>query len=87
MAQRIENNMKEIQPGHYKTGKFSYRQKALKSLNRVCARCGYDEYVEILQVHHIDGNRDNNNINNLIILCPNCHALCTKGILVSADII
>jgi hypothetical protein len=26
-------------------------------------------------VHHIDGNRCNNNLDNLQILCPNCHAL------------
>lgn len=27
-----------------------------------------------LEVHHIDGNHNNNNLNNLQILCPNCHA-------------
>ena len=28
-----------------------------------------------LELHHIDGNRFNNKINNLQILCPNCHSL------------
>ena len=36
-----------------------------------------------LQLHHIDGNHENNNLSNLQILCPNCHALtdnyCGKG--------
>ena len=28
-----------------------------------------------LELHHIDGNRKNNQIVNLELLCPNCHAL------------
>jgi 5-methylcytosine-specific restriction endonuclease McrA len=28
-----------------------------------------------LEVHHKDGNKDNNNLDNLQLLCPNCHAL------------
>ena len=27
-----------------------------------------------LEVHHIDGNRNNNTIENFQLLCPNCHA-------------
>lgn len=37
-----------------------------------CERCGYNKY-EILQVHHINKNRNDNNVNNLEIICPNCH--------------
>lgn len=28
-----------------------------------------------IELHHIDGNRKNNKIENLSLLCPNCHAL------------
>jgi hypothetical protein len=38
-----------------------------------CAVCGYDEDVRILEVHHKDEDHSNNDLNNLCILCPNCH--------------
>jgi hypothetical protein len=37
-----------------------------------CERCGYNKH-EILQVHHKDKNRENNEIDNLELICPNCH--------------
>jgi hypothetical protein len=40
-----------------------------------CERCGYSEEVGILVIHHKDRNRDNNDLGNLAVLCPNCHAL------------
>ena len=46
--------------------------------NHHCARCGKDcstpqNQRELLQVHHIDGNPGNNNLENLIPLCSVCH--------------
>lgn len=38
-----------------------------------CADCGYKKYPKVLQVHHIDENRKNNSIENLVVLCPTCH--------------
>ena len=48
--------------------------------NDKCARCGWGETNKYtgkipLEVEHIDGNYKNNNENNLILLCPNCHSL------------
>lgn len=40
-----------------------------------CERCGYAKFPEILGVHHKDENRKNNSLENLIVLCPNCHSL------------
>jgi len=43
-----------------------------------CYNCGLSEWQHQpipLQLHHIDGNNRNNNIDNLTVLCPNCHAL------------
>lgn len=39
-----------------------------------CNRCGFDELKEILVVHHVDRSRINNKLENLEVLCPNCHA-------------
>lgn len=32
----------------------------------------------VLEVHHIDGNHYNNRLDNLKVLCPNCHAMYTR---------
>lgn len=37
-----------------------------------CERCDYDKR-EILVVHHKDRNRKNNVLENLELICPNCH--------------
>lgn len=45
-----------------------------------CERCGWGEINSFtnkspLQIHHIDGNSENNAEENLQVLCPNCHSL------------
>lgn len=52
-------------------------QRALKNRLLVlrgasCERCNYSLH-NILQVHHTDRNRSRNNLENLELLCPNCH--------------
>lgn len=47
-------------------------------LDNKCYECGLTEWKDTpipLELHHIDCNHDNNNLNNLTILCPNCHAM------------
>ncbi len=46
--------------------------RLLKLRGSVCEKCGYDKF-EILQVHHKDRNHENNDLNNLELICPNCH--------------
>ena len=44
---------------------------------RRCECCGntmWNEKTIPLELHHIDGNHFNNDFNNLMVLCPNCHA-------------
>ena len=32
----------------------------------------------VLELHHIDNNHNNNELSNLEVLCPNCHAMKTR---------
>ena len=65
---------------HYGNGQASYRERAFRHYDKVCSRCGYSEYEQMLDVHHVDGNRKHNKVLNLIVLCVWCHALYTRGI-------
>lgn len=73
----------------------SYRVRAFKAYGAACERCGYKEFTQYsskrrvgvashcpisLQVHHLDGNRKRNGVENLAVLCPNCHTLATVGV-------
>jgi hypothetical protein len=39
-----------------------------------CTNCGFSKWPSILQFHHIDKNRKNDSLDNLMVLCPNCHS-------------
>ena len=69
--------MKEIRPSHYGEGR-DYRTLAFKHYPAECSVCRYSN-KEALEVHHIDKDRNNNSIENLQILCANCHTLLHKG--------
>ena len=58
----------------WKGGLKVYRKKALLLRGNKCYICGYDKHPSLLEVHHIDRNRNNASIDNLIPLCPTCHA-------------
>ena len=46
--------------------------RLLKERGKNCELCSYNKY-EILQVHHRDRNKNNNRLENLQLICPNCH--------------
>ncbi len=54
--------------------RFNYRKLAFSHYPQVCAHCGFG-IPDALEVAHIDGNRSNNAVTNLVILCPNCHKM------------
>jgi HNH endonuclease len=57
---------------HITTGSYIPRAVVLKQQGGSCEMCSCLD-VSILEVHHKDRNRSNNKLDNLILLCPNCH--------------
>lgn len=56
------------------------RRYMLEKANYQCELCGWNEInptsgLSPLQIHHKDGNGDNDLEENLQVLCPNCHSL------------
>lgn len=56
------------------TRRVNYRKLAFAHYDPLCAHCGFG-IPSILEVAHLDGDRSNNDIANLVILCPNCHKM------------
>lgn len=58
------------------SGENSYKQSFFRSFTgeKKCMRCGIKD-ERVLIIHHKDKNRRNNAINNLELLCCNCHYL------------
>jgi len=46
--------------------------RLMEKRGKNCERCSYNKY-KILQVHHKNRDRADNSIENLEIICPNCH--------------
>lgn len=51
-----------------------YKINAWRKYERKCYDCGLDD-KRLLVIHHIDGDRKNGKIENLIPVCHNCHCL------------
>lgn len=60
------------------------RARLQKEIGSKCPICG-NEGVGEFQVHHLDGNPANDDFQNLLLLCPNCHAKFTNGTLKPED--
>ena len=72
---------------NYKGGHASYRAKALRHYEHKChnPECLITPTLELipvamLDVDHIDSNRKNNDITNLMILCVWCHGLKSRNV-------
>ncbi|MEI8123758.1 MAG: HNH endonuclease signature motif containing protein [bacterium] len=67
--QRAENNP------NWDGGASSYKELLKRTgIKKECVLCGKDD-TRILCAHHLDKNRRNNKMENLIWLCRNCHFL------------
>ena len=74
-------NLEDIFNGkheNYPTSKLHYRLIKEGYKKEKCECCGLTEWLGNkipLELHHIDGNRHNHSLNNLMLLCPNCHSI------------
>jgi hypothetical protein len=64
----------------YCTSEKLVKNYLIEKYGEKCMECGWCEVHPLLkkvpvQLEHIDGNSENNNLSNLKILCPNCHSL------------
>jgi len=60
------------------TSKLKSRLIKAGLLEKKCYKCGLKKWLKVdlsLELEHINGNRFDNRIENLTILCPNCHSL------------
>ena len=70
-----------VRNSSYQSFKLKKRLFSVKLKEPWCERCGWAE-MSIdgrvpLELEHINGNRHDNRLENLRILCPNCHSLQT----------
>lgn len=72
-AFRLDSGANIIRPSTYKTGVSLYRKQCKEELEKGC-QCG-EKRKYLLFIHHMDGNRQNNNKENLEIVCANCHII------------
>ena len=74
----------------------AYRKIAFSQYPWKCCICGYKEFTDkyvkgtkyfkypvILDVHHLNEDREDNDLDNLVILCPTCHALIHRGVYIN----
>jgi len=62
---------------YFNTGKLRQRLVNAGIKQNQCEACGITEWMGNplpFELDHIDGNRSNNCLDNLRMLCPNCHA-------------
>lgn len=73
-----KRNIEEYLNNKQTIGSCALKRRLLKEklFDYKCNQCNLQKWLNKpipLELHHIDGNSSNNNINNLMLLCPNCH--------------
>jgi predicted HNH restriction endonuclease len=61
-------------------GERRFRDYLIGKYGAKCKLCGWDKINPVtgkcpIELEHIDGDSTNNKLENLCLLCPNCHSL------------
>lgn len=70
----------KIENGDVSLYEKQYKKYLISIHGNQCMECGWDKINKTtgkvpIQLEHIDGDSDNNKLDNLKLLCPNCHSL------------
>jgi hypothetical protein len=71
---------KKIESGNLDLNYKHYKKYLIHKYGEKCMECGWDKVNKYsgkipIEIEHIDGNSENNDLKNLKLLCPNCHSL------------
>lgn len=70
----------QIEDGNITLRHVNYRKYLIEKYGAKCSLCGWDKVNSTsntvpIELDHIDGNSENNQLTNLRLVCPNCHSL------------
>jgi hypothetical protein len=74
------NRKNQIEGGDASLDARLYKKYLIELHGNKCMECGWGKINETsgkvpIELEHIDGDHANNNLDNLKLLCPNCHSL------------
>jgi predicted nucleic acid-binding Zn ribbon protein len=72
-TQRIGIQYKINSPKDKVKSQKALKIRLLEKRGNKCERCNFKKY-QILEVHHKSRDRNDNSLENLLLICPNCHA-------------
>ncbi len=75
----IEHCKKDYEIGSHKLKNWLIRDGYKKEQCEICGLSEWNNEPIVLELDHIDSNHYNNELINLQIVCPNCHAQLTRN--------
>jgi predicted nucleic acid-binding Zn ribbon protein len=77
---RKKETFYKIESGCLNYHEETFKRYLIFKFGEKCMECGWDKVNKFtgkipIQIEHVDGNSENNDIKNLKLLCPNCHSL------------
>lgn len=76
----LEKRFKKIKEGDTSLKNANYKKYLIFKHGEKCMECNWNSINKKsgkipIELEHIDGNSNNNSLDNLKLLCPNCHSL------------